>query len=415
MFNCIPEKEVVQVLRRLVRIPSECYKKEEKGVIVAVKGLLEDWGISAKLQSLNSGETGRFNVVASFGESEKPVLLLNTHADTAPAAGMSVNPFGAVLSRGRVYGRGACDNKAGIVAGIFALKALHEAGIELEGKFVFTAVSDENGQQLGVTDIMNSDIHPKWGIVSEPTGNRVVVAHRGRMDIVITVKGMAAHSGSPQLGRNAILAMAKLVVALDQGLKSKFAGKYYAKYPVLRPSFNISVVQGGVTQNLVPAECKIMIDRRITPGETPRLALQEIQDIVLELTTKDAGLDVLVEEFKNEDQFATCPLHTPLKLMPPFKGRKQPIDVPTNQPIVTAAREACKKVLGKDLGISVYGGHTAADAFNNIARVPTIVLGPGESEQSFSPNEYVLVSSVVEGARIYAATVMNLLSQVRRQ
>jgi succinyl-diaminopimelate desuccinylase len=407
----ISEGDIARVIRRLVKISSQCYKKEEGRCCLAIRDILEGWGIRAELQPVDSPSFKRYNVMSILHGSEgKPRLLFNCHVDTVPTDGMKFDPLGGVVKNGRVYGRGASDDKSGIAAGMVALKALSEAGLPLKGDFVFAAVSDENGQALGVKTMLRRGLSADWGIVAEPTANHVVIAHRGRVDLVVTVKGEAGHSGAPGSGINAIVKMAALIGTIEKELPMYIRGKKFGRIPELRPSFNVSVIQGGLVQNIIPSECKVIIDRRTIPGETHEEAFNEVKEIVRKAKEKDRCLRAEVEVFETSDQFPTCAEHTPIKLMPPYEGKKMPLDLAPDARIALVARGACEAVLGVDNGFSTYPGHTAAEVLTYAGGIPSIVLGPGEPSKSFAPDESVKIRDVAQGARIVSLIAMDLLS-----
>jgi acetylornithine deacetylase/succinyl-diaminopimelate desuccinylase family protein len=407
----ISEEDVGRIVRKLVRISSQCYKKEEGRCCLAIRDILEGWGIKAELQPVDRPSCMRYNVMSTLRGSEgKPRLLFNCHVDTVPTDGMEFDPLGGVVKNGRVYGRGASDDKSGIAAGMLALRALFEGGSPLRGDFIFSAVCDENGQALGVKTMIRPGLKADWGIVAEPTANRVVIAHRGRIDLVVTVRGEAGHSGAPGSGVNAIVKMAASIGIIEKELPRYIRGRKFGRMPELRPSFNVSVIQGGLVQNIIPGECKIIIDRRIIPGETHEQALSEVKEIVRRATDKESDLRAKVEVFENPDQFPTCAEHTPIKLMPPYKGKKMPLDLSPDTKIAKVARRACKAILGKDEGFSMYPGHTAAEVLTYTGGIPSIVLGPGEPRKSFAPNESVRIRDVAQGAKIVSLIAIELLS-----
>jgi acetylornithine deacetylase/succinyl-diaminopimelate desuccinylase family protein len=407
----ISDEDASIVIRKLVKISSQCYKREEGNCCLAIRDILEGWGIRAELQPVDKPSYRRYNVISTLrGSERKPRLLFNCHVDTVPTEGMTFDPLGGVVKHGRVYGRGASDDKSGIAAGMIALKVLSGAGFPLKGDFVFAAVSDENGQALGVKTMLRRGLSADWGIVAEPTANRVVIAHRGRVDLVVTVKGEAGHSGAPGSGLNAIVKMATLIGTIEKELPRYLSRKRFRRMPELRPSFNVSVIQGGLVQNIIPGECKVIIDRRIIPGETHKEALDEVKEVVRRAKEKDRDLRAEVEVFERPDQFPTCAEHTPIKLMPPYEGKKMPLDLEPDARIAKVARGACEAVLRKDYGFSMYPGHTAAEVLTYAGGIPSIVLGPGEPRKSFAPDESVKIRDVAQGARIVALIAMGLLS-----
>ncbi|MEZ6088265.1 MAG: M20/M25/M40 family metallo-hydrolase [Pirellulaceae bacterium] len=154
-------------------------------------------------------EPERGNVVAFLaGEPERPTILLDAHQDTVPVAGMTIEPYAPVESRGRLYGRGACDVK-GSMAVILSVLLKLKASRQKHAPVLVSLTCDEERTQKGAADLVRR-LHqpenerspllrhrPAMAIVSEPTDLNVVVAHKGTVRWKIKTHGIAAHSSDP--------------------------------------------------------------------------------------------------------------------------------------------------------------------------------------------------------------------------
>ena len=159
--------------------------------------------------------TGRTSSPKIPGADPERRLLFEAHVDTAGVEKMTVSPFEPVISDGRLYGRGACDNKGGLAAMMHALANIKRSGTVPACDVWLAATIDEEHSYRGVLGLCEG-LRATGAVVAEPTGMRLVVASKGCLRWRIVVKGRAAHSSKPHLGVSAITPMAGLIVALEE-------------------------------------------------------------------------------------------------------------------------------------------------------------------------------------------------------
>ncbi|MEO6061189.1 MAG: M20/M25/M40 family metallo-hydrolase [Thermoflexales bacterium] len=242
----------------------------------AIARFIADWAESAGLEThLEEAAPGRPNVIAiARGTGGGRSLMLNGHMDTVGVAGMSA-PHAPRIAAGRLYGRGAYDMKASLAA---YMAAVAEAKtLNLRGDVIFTAVADEEYASLGTQSVVRN-----WradaAIVTEPTGLRICGAHKGFVWIDIETEGVAAHGSRPDLGVDAITRMGHVLVWLDHLDQSLRA---VSSHPLLGSgSLHASLISGGQELSSYPARCRVSVERRTVPGETPELALQQVQALL---------------------------------------------------------------------------------------------------------------------------------------
>ena len=207
-------------------------------------------------------EPGRPNVLASArGPTAGVVLLLNDHMDTVPAGPRdewTVDPFDAVIRDGWIYGRGAADSKSGLCSMVMATEIFLAAGGPARGELLMTAVCDEEvGSRLGTRYLLREGlIRGDFGIVCEPTGNRIECAAKGVLHVEIMTKGRMAHGGKPWAGINAIAHMSRVIDALE-GYQAQLAMRRHRL--VGAPSIMIGTINGGTVPNMVASECRIVV------------------------------------------------------------------------------------------------------------------------------------------------------------
>ena len=319
---------------------------------------------------------GRHNFIARFaGENPERQLLFECHMDTASAEVMTIPPFEPHIRDGLLYGRGSCDTKAGSAAMIHAIKRLREAGITPPRTILYAGTIDEEAFFAG-TNHLAEHLDVEAAVICEPTDLDVVRAHKGAVRFHLNVTGKAAHSAKPHLGINAITKMARLIARIADEISPQYAE---LRYPLLgSPTFNVGTIEGGAQVNFVPDQCRIAIDCRLIPGQTPEGVVAGFKEVIARAKAEDDALDATIE-----DPFFVCAA----------------LGTDENAHIVSSAAAACDKVLGK---ATIAGVPYATDGSPFSARgVPTIVLGPGSIDQAHGAVEWVECQQVVQAVDIY--------------
>lgn len=243
----------------------------------------------------------RPNVVCFWGTKRvRKSLVLNGHMDTvAPAEGVDWLPYSGAVKNGRLYGLGALDMKGPLSAYIYAVKALKEAGVELEGQLVLQFVVDEEPgacSKWGTEYLLGKGIKGKAAIIAEPAGDgdKIGIGHRGGYRFKLVTKGEAIHTGvraweKKDRGRNAILDMAKVIERLAN-LEIPF--KPARAFPGRQPVFTFPTkISGGRGINVVPDRCLAYGDVRLMPGNSDKQVRLWIQEKLVGL-----GVDYEIED-----------------------------------------------------------------------------------------------------------------------
>ena len=319
---------------------------------------------------------GRHNIIATFAGSDPDrALLFECHMDTASAEVMTIPPFEPQIKNGLLYGRGSCDTKAGGAAMMHAIKRLKEADITPPRTILYAGTIDEEAFFAG-TNHLAEHVAVEAAVVAEPTELKVVRAHKGAVRFNVRVNGKAAHSAKPHLGVNAIEKMAELISHFATEISP---GYTTMSYPLLgHPTYNIGIIEGGAQVNFVPDECKIAVDCRLIPGQTPEGVLEEFKAVVAKSKAADDVLDAVVE-----DPFFVCAA----------------LGTDEDAAIVQSAVAACREVTGDAV---IAGVPYATDGSPFSAKgVPAIVLGPGSIDQAHGAVEWVDCQQVVQASEIY--------------
>jgi acetylornithine deacetylase len=291
-------------------------------------------------------------------------LMLNAHLDTVGTGGMEA-PFAPRSDGGRLYGRGSMDMKASVAACLVTLERLQGAG--LAGDLLFAAVADEEHASLGTREVLTR-FRADAGIVTEPSDLDLHLAHRGFVVLELTIHGLASHTSQPQRGANAVAAMGRALVAIeeiDASLRRR------APHPMLgHGSLQGVLVAGGRELFTTPDRCVLHVERRTLPGERVDAVLREVDGAIAAAVGPDdrlsASVQVVVE--------------------------REPFEVAEDEPIVVAVERALRARLGRAPGRA--GAPYWMDAaLMAAAGIPTVVLGP-KGGGIHAADEWVDVASV---------------------
>jgi len=211
---------------------------------------------------------GRCNVLARLKPKQraKQRIVLAPHMDTVGRADMPDALFQPVRKGDRLFGRGACDTKGSIASMLTAiLNVANSSSRPRETEIIFAALIDEENGQSGSRALVNDGFRADLAIIGEPTQLKVITAHKGDLWLTLRTRGRAAHGSRPELGRNAVHAMAKVVEFLETDYAKQLANRSHSLLG--KPTVNVGTIRGGTQPNIVPDLCEISIDRRTIPGE----------------------------------------------------------------------------------------------------------------------------------------------------
>jgi acetylornithine deacetylase len=364
----LSRESVLDVLQQLIRIPSvnPIIAPDEGTGERAIAEFARDWlaqrGVKAWIDEI---EGDRVNVVAETGAGSGSTLVACAHIDTVQTAGMDIPPFEPRVDGSRVYGRGSYDMKGGVASIMCAAAALHTTGIA--GKFMVALVADEEYASIGAQDFVKR-YKADACIVTEPTSlgmEELVTSHKGFVWLDVIVHGRAAHGSRWQDGVSAIAKMGPIIGALDEFNRNVLRNR---EHPLVGPaSMHCSMIAGGSGVSTYAAECRLSIERRTIPGETPEQVVDEIRNIV----GTDADVTVTLE--------------------------RPPLDVSADSRIADCARRAMQKVTGKKPAVAGVAYWMDAALFAN-AGMDTLNFG-AKGEGAHAAIEWVDLDTVVQCAQ----------------
>ncbi len=370
--------------------PAELFLKDLISMpsVTGQEGLAKDYladafgkmGLDVELQKV---EGDRCNVIGRLGDGPMK-LMLCTHTDVIPALDEGLwhsPPFEATMRNGRIYGRGSTDAKGSLAA---AMEAMGRAAKlkKFNGSVALAAVvEEETGRSLGARKLMEK-YRPEMGLILEPTGLRVAIAHKGALRPVITVHGQAAHSSSADMGVNAVSIAGEVLRDLER-YRNRVMN---VVDPLLgRSSLEVTMIRGGERINVIPVKCHIYVDRRLTTGETVKGAFDDLSRVV-ERIGEETGARLDVE------------------LLCSYPSSS----VSENEPVVALIKGV---LAGHGLPSAPVGFPAGCDMWTFRANgVPAAVLGPGYIDQAHGVDEYIDREQLKLAADLYEDIVKNAIS-----
>jgi acetylornithine deacetylase len=389
-------KDALGILKELVSIPSVNPMGRDVSGPEFFEGRLSDYlvqffeELGVECQRIDVAP-GRSNVIARVAVAgATTTVLLDAHQDTVPVDGMTIDPFAATVTDGRLYGRGACDVKGGMAAMLAAFARLAREKPAGAASVVLSCTCDEEATSLGITDLpllWNDpnragtllETRPDIAVVAEPTDLDIVVAHRGATRWKIRTTGRACHSSVPSNGVNAIYRMAKVIACLEEFADT--LGDLVPPHPLCGgATLSVGRIEGGISVNTVPDECTIEIDRRVVPGEEGMAAFEQVEaflrnrlDFEYEMLTP-----WLVASTLNDDRNG--------EWADRLMGHITPVAGPHEK-----------------VGVA-YGTHASRI---DDGGVPSVVFGPGSIEQAHTKDEWISIDELQQAAEVYFSFCAN--------
>jgi len=404
--------EMIEFLQQLIAVPTinpqgENYTEcaERIGAKLRAFGYDVEF-VKAEGRPEHTRQHPRVNVIGRLRDSQsRPLLHFNGHFDVVPVgAGWTVDPFAGSVHEGKIHGRGATDQKAGIAASVFAVEAIRRAGVRLQGTVEQSGtVDEESGGLAGMAYLAEHGYVTRdrtdFVILTEPLNvDRVCLGHRGVYWFEVATLGRIAHGSMPFLGVSAISKMAKFLDAVENELKPALQRRITVM-PVEPPgarhaSININSISGGQRGEgfqtpCVADRCEAIFDRRFLLEESLDDVRNEIRDALDQLAGRDP-------EFRYEitDMLTVLPIQTD----------------PTST-LVTTMAGAVRDVLGAEPPLIASPGTYDQKHVMRLGLVDQcIAYGPGILHLSHQPDEYCRIDHLIDACKAMALVTMRLLS-----
>lgn len=369
-----------EFLTKLIQTSSESGKESELAKHLVFS--FDEIGVQAYIDRIG-------NVVASVGNG--PIsIVYNAHIDTVKVDsgdGWYHSPLSGYFDGEYVWGCGATDMKGAIASIYFAFKNFVKNKSLLKNvTLIFTGLVFEESAEGAAFErcLVESNLSPDLVVICEPSSLNLINRQRGRLELNVKIAGVSAHAAFPQNGKNSIYRAAEVITKINrysQELRKRKNGK----------SGNIAITginSCSLSKNAIPAETRLVIDRRLDINEKKEDAVKELEDLI---KTGNNYCDLSITDFN----FTTFTGYT-------LKGQNYfPAWQENDNKIISAAESAYKKIFAKKAKWEQWDFGTDGSFSRGTANIPTIGLGPGNADDSHKINEKIKIDDVKKATRFY--------------
>lgn len=346
----------IELLKQLITTPS--FSKEEDKTAAIIEDFLKQHGVDVKRHLNNVWATNKY-----FDE-KKPTLLLNSHHDTVrPNKGYTLDPFTPIEKEGKLFGLGSNDAGGSLVSVLSTFVFFHNQK-DLKYNLIIAATAEEEiSGKNGVESLLPLFPEINCGIVGEPTLLQMAVAERGLMVLDCTAHGKAGHAARNE-GENALY---KAIEDINWLKNYQFEKVSDLIGPVKMTVTSIETE--NKTHNIVPSECKFIVDVRLN-----------------EFYTHEEISETITKNIQSRVEMRSDRLRSSM--------------IALDHPLVKA---------GLNLGRTYYGSPTSSD--KALMPFPALKIGPGDSARSHTADEFIFTREIKEGIELYIALLQQLVAQ----
>jgi len=312
------------------------------------------------------------NLIAKKGTGS-PRIMLCGHMDVVPGK-VKVRKDGDSL-----YGRGASDAKAPLIAMLFAAASIQNNN----GTIIFVAAVDEEGSATGIKNLVKKEMNIDYAIFGEPSGvKQVTIAYKGRLAINLKVNVEdSSHASAPWLSKNAIQESMIFAKELKEGLE---VGQEDRTKGMLLTA-TITEIKGGISHNVTPKECETTFDIRIPVDMNCKSTEQKIAILVKEIAERRE-----VEAFYS------------------ILDETEPFEAPHNSPLVRAFTLGIMDIEHSRPTLIRKTGTGDMNVLGNQWKIPVVTYGPGDPHEAHTTNEKVSIDEYLRGIEILKKTLQHL-------
>ncbi len=437
------KEEFITFLKEIIQTNSYNPPGNEKNIAIKIGNYLKDVGIDAQIFEYDDN---RANLIATLNDNfEYKNLLFNGHMDVVPPGSeedWKYPPLSAFIKRNKyMYGRGTTDMKGGLAAMVCSLKLLKRLKINLKGNLILNAVADEEMGGTGTEWSINNPLKSRkidFTIIGEPTALKplpiaMMVGERGRMVVKVTTNGISTHASWPFMGKNAIYIMSNIIQNLDrlddyipsvepplsvEKLK-KLIAQSFPSYEIFEKIYNeqvmlqnvlmaltrftksLTIIKGGIKDNVVPDKCEAYIDFRLLPGQK----VESIIDALKKIIEKDLNYHIRIDE--NDKKHENIVDLEIVQVSEPSYWR----DWESSKDLSNL-----KSIIDEIFKVSSYFMIYPASADGHYIRNSgfcknTILFGPGNGSTAHSIDENIELSDYINAIKVYSLFAYKFLKK----
>ncbi len=363
-----PRLSTVEMLARLVGFDTTS-RHSNLALIDFIRGWLDAHAVPYRVSYDATG--GKANLHAIIGPVAAGGIALSGHVDTVPVDGQawSSDPFALRRQDGKLFARGACDMKGFVAACLSAVPDL-QARTLVRPVHLFITYDEEVGcfgAQRLIEDLAQSGLKPALCVVGEPSLMKPILAHKGKLDLRVRVRGRPGHSSEPDKGVNAVFAAAEAIAHIAaEARRIAREGPFEDGFDPPHTTVHVGTVRGGTILNIIPEQAEFVMEWRAIPGD----------DVHARLAALRAYVAATIEPAMHAVDPGTGFSYEVLADMP---GMALPADheLATLVKHLTGSNSAGKVSYGTEGG------------YYQEAAIPTIICGPGDIAQAHKPDEFV--------------------------
>jgi succinyl-diaminopimelate desuccinylase len=415
----IKREELVKLTQELIKIPS--VRRQDQGgeekVALFVARLLEEMGLDVVVEEVEPGSPNVIGILQ--GQGEGPCLMFECHTDVVTEGDGSewkYGPFEGKLAGNRIYGRGACDTKGNLAAAVKAVEAISRSGVPFKGRILLGILVDEEGLMRGVKHFIRNG----WSngvnaaIICEPVDNHLCITQKGAMRAELITTGKMSHGAMPLSGFNPIPPMTSILEKmkhLEEEEIERLGKDGFLGYPSITPTVLQAPVKGEPQLNVVPYQCRALLDIRTIPGQSHEALKKQLEDIVREeersiCESLEFGFPREIRESLEKGLSKGISFRATFNI---FEDRPW-TKTSREEPIVQAVSRAYRVVAGEEPIYDGVPGATDGTFLTAWAGIPIVTLGAGKRMIPHQKDEWVSVEDLCLTARIYAASALEFLT-----
>lgn len=388
---------MIQICQELVRKPSLSGQEYEVATVIKEIMLSKGYG------HVVTDSCGNIIGVMDFGGCGKTLLLEAQidHVGVGDPAEWQTYPYGAFINEGKLYGRGASDQKGAMAAMLCAAADLKRDGHKgLKGRLLVVGTVQQEKFEGFASRYVVDHYHPDLVLIGEASGLSIVRGQRGRAEILVETRGRMAHSANPDFGINAVNQMVKFLALL----REKFTP---SSHPYLGEG--IIVLTGLYSHppsntGVLPDKCLATFDRRLLPGETPRSVLGQLRKIARTLSGKDPNFKAKISLSCSEDRCYTGKIMKMEHFVPAWS-------LPEDHPFIQTALDGLSSMGLDPMVASKAGFGTNGCYYAGVAEIPTLAFGPSREELVHIKDEYIEIEQLISGYLGYYGIARQVLEQ----
>lgn len=339
-----------------------------------IRDYLDSFGVGYRVSTDPSGQ--KANIHAVIGPAGRGGLAFSGHVDTVPVDGQAWtgDPFSMRRRDGRLYARGSCDMK-GFVASCLAAVPDFQALDLARPLHLFISYDEEvgcHGAQRLIEDMGDSGLKPDVCVVGEPSGMKPILAHKGKLNLLVSVTGLPGHSSEPSKGVNAIYAAAEAIAwAAREAGRLAIEGPFEDGFDPPHTTIHVGTVSGGSILNIIPERAAFTMEWRVIPGDSPHAHMKRMQEWIAR--TIEPAMKAV---------HPSCGFAYAIELEMPGMG------LPADHALATVVKQVAGSNSAGKVAYGTEGGYYEQ------AGIPTIICGPGHIAQAHQPDEWIAESEL---------------------